>query len=781
MRVMNQGLLGANRRTVSERRVENGVVDRGQRLFDDGVSSGNLSRRNVRGTSEGGFPAAASGPVMPLQSSQGTSVCWERFLHVRSLRVLLVENDDSTRHVVAALLRNCCYEVIEASNGIHGWKILEDITIHIDLVLTEVMMPFLSGIALLSKINKMRQNIPVIMMSSHDSMSLVFKCLSKGAVDFLVKPIRKNELKILWQHVWRRCQSQGNFFPCSSQSSGSGSESGTQKQKSFKSKSAERLDSCSADDSEEDSQSPSLNCGNGSDHGSGNQGSWTKQAVEDKVYNSGLVSPVKEISESPNSTCAQVIHPNAAPSEDKLDAADRTKKPCEQKGLLENVEMEKALDICMPRSFDVQLNVAGEIPVEPTRTNQKTTRKLVTFESIDQIDDGTMTSAGKNLCAQISGTDGEALGIINDCNRSRVESKQFASTSTFPKNSETKASKDLPILEQSLKRVRSHNTGKSVQDDRNVLRRSHSSAFSRYYRCMYNSNMQNKTSDPRSPSNLENGIGSEQMPNIQSHSGSNYPTQCSNVDMTSISNNGFNDTQSVRKESEETPSAKDVGLPTFQSAEDDRPSSNQGTVVENIARADAVEPCIQPRCIPDESQAQLHHHLPVCGLKLPLLLDPNSVYSNIGGGLFEGSAGYSLYGSVSGSNHGSNGQNGSSTAANAGGLYNESNNGVGDKSGSGDGSGSGSGNQADQSKLSQREAAVNKFRQKRKERCFKTKVRYQSRRKLAEQRLRVGKNTIPNRSYHIQQEKTIGSVKRCTLAGVKNSTTLSIPFFSQRV
>ena len=41
-------------------------------------------------------------------------------------------------------------------------------------------------------------------MSSNDSMGIVFKCLSKGAVDFFVKPIRKNELKNLWQHVWRK-------------------------------------------------------------------------------------------------------------------------------------------------------------------------------------------------------------------------------------------------------------------------------------------------------------------------------------------------------------------------------------------------------------------------------------------------------------------------------------------------------------------------------------------------------------------------------------------------
>lgn len=44
------------------------------------------------------------------QQSQGAAVCWERFLHVRSIKVLLVENDDSTRHVVTALLRNCNYE-----------------------------------------------------------------------------------------------------------------------------------------------------------------------------------------------------------------------------------------------------------------------------------------------------------------------------------------------------------------------------------------------------------------------------------------------------------------------------------------------------------------------------------------------------------------------------------------------------------------------------------------------------------------------------------------------
>ncbi|EOA27337.1 hypothetical protein CARUB_v10023453mg [Capsella rubella] len=41
-------------------------------------------------------------------------------------------------------------------------------------------------------------------MSSQDSIKMVLKCMLRGAADYLIKPMRKNELKNLWQHVWRR-------------------------------------------------------------------------------------------------------------------------------------------------------------------------------------------------------------------------------------------------------------------------------------------------------------------------------------------------------------------------------------------------------------------------------------------------------------------------------------------------------------------------------------------------------------------------------------------------
>ncbi|KAK9672353.1 hypothetical protein RND81_12G095200 [Saponaria officinalis] len=130
----------------------------------------------------------------------------ENFLPISGLRVLLVEADDSTRQIIGALLRKCNYKVATAPDGLKAWEVLKARPHNIDLILTEVELPSISGYALLTLImeHQVCKNIPVIMMSKYDSMSLVYKCMMRGAADFLVKPIRINELKNLWQHVWRR-------------------------------------------------------------------------------------------------------------------------------------------------------------------------------------------------------------------------------------------------------------------------------------------------------------------------------------------------------------------------------------------------------------------------------------------------------------------------------------------------------------------------------------------------------------------------------------------------
>lgn len=179
---------------------------------DGGVGGGavELDRRKTEGLEslpsaeqrkaeegDGSGPAAASAEAM---------VRWERFLPKMVLRVLLVESDDSTRQIIAALLRKCSYKVAAVGDGLKAWEVLKRRPRNVDIILTEVDLPSISGYALLTLImeHEICKNVPVIMMSAHDSISTVYKCMLRGAVDFLVKPLRKNELRNLWQHVWRR-------------------------------------------------------------------------------------------------------------------------------------------------------------------------------------------------------------------------------------------------------------------------------------------------------------------------------------------------------------------------------------------------------------------------------------------------------------------------------------------------------------------------------------------------------------------------------------------------
>ncbi|KAI9110702.1 hypothetical protein K1719_018140 [Acacia pycnantha] len=131
---------------------------------------------------------------------------WKNFLPKMTLRVLLAEADDSTRQIIAALLRKCNYRVAAVADGLKAWEILKGRPHNVDLILTEVDLPSISGYSLLTLIteHEVCKNIPVIMMSKQDSINTVYKCMLRGAADYLVKPLRKNELRNLWQHVWRR-------------------------------------------------------------------------------------------------------------------------------------------------------------------------------------------------------------------------------------------------------------------------------------------------------------------------------------------------------------------------------------------------------------------------------------------------------------------------------------------------------------------------------------------------------------------------------------------------
>uniref|UniRef100_A0A1D1ZNZ2 Two-component response regulator ARR1 n=1 Tax=Auxenochlorella protothecoides TaxID=3075 RepID=A0A1D1ZNZ2_AUXPR len=121
------------------------------------------------------------------------------------LHVLLVDDDPMCLNVVSAMLRRCNYEVITACSAGMALQMLQDsnTSAHIDLVLCDVYMPDMDGFELLEIVG-LSLGIPVIMMSATGDTEVVLKGVTHGAVDFLIKPVRLEELRNVWQHVVRR-------------------------------------------------------------------------------------------------------------------------------------------------------------------------------------------------------------------------------------------------------------------------------------------------------------------------------------------------------------------------------------------------------------------------------------------------------------------------------------------------------------------------------------------------------------------------------------------------
>ncbi|KAG1663758.1 hypothetical protein FOA52_011809 [Chlamydomonas sp. UWO 241] len=120
------------------------------------------------------------------------------------LRVLVVDDDAPTLKVVSTMLVKCSYNVTTATNGKDALHILRDKdTEPFELVLSDVMMPDMDGFRLLELIG-LELDLPVIMMSSNGDTQSVLRGVTHGAVDYLIKPVRLEELRNLWQHVVRR-------------------------------------------------------------------------------------------------------------------------------------------------------------------------------------------------------------------------------------------------------------------------------------------------------------------------------------------------------------------------------------------------------------------------------------------------------------------------------------------------------------------------------------------------------------------------------------------------
>ena len=109
-------------------------------------------------------------------------------------KILVIDDQRSIRNTLKDILELEGYEVELAENGKDGIEI--SLESKYDLVLSDIKMPEMDGLEVLSKIMEVHSDVPVVMISGHGNIDTAVESIKKGAYDFIEKPLDLNRLLI---------------------------------------------------------------------------------------------------------------------------------------------------------------------------------------------------------------------------------------------------------------------------------------------------------------------------------------------------------------------------------------------------------------------------------------------------------------------------------------------------------------------------------------------------------------------------------------------------------
>jgi DNA-binding response OmpR family regulator len=110
-------------------------------------------------------------------------------------KILLAEDNSILLLLLKHQLQKEGYKLLIAVNGMEAIDLIEEH--NPDLILTDIMMPFISGLEVISHVrNKLNLKTPIIVFSSAGQEEMVLKAFEMGATDFMSKPLSPNELVI---------------------------------------------------------------------------------------------------------------------------------------------------------------------------------------------------------------------------------------------------------------------------------------------------------------------------------------------------------------------------------------------------------------------------------------------------------------------------------------------------------------------------------------------------------------------------------------------------------
>lgn len=126
---------------------------------------------------------------------------------IEQIKIMFIDDDDCVREAISEILSRKGWRVDAFNNAEDGLAALDNGAY--DVVLTDINMPGMSGLNFLQAARELAPEVPVVLVTGYPSIDIAVEAMKVGAVDFLAKPFKMEELEIVVRKAVGNARSAG--------------------------------------------------------------------------------------------------------------------------------------------------------------------------------------------------------------------------------------------------------------------------------------------------------------------------------------------------------------------------------------------------------------------------------------------------------------------------------------------------------------------------------------------------------------------------------------------
>ncbi len=125
-------------------------------------------------------------------------------------KILVVDDDPTQRRLLETVIERLGYQVLQADGGAAAIDLLEsEEGADIKLVMLDLVMPEVDGMAVMERLNPSRPNLPIIVLTAQGGVDTAVSAMRAGALDFFIKPASPERIKVGIENALKRSTLEG--------------------------------------------------------------------------------------------------------------------------------------------------------------------------------------------------------------------------------------------------------------------------------------------------------------------------------------------------------------------------------------------------------------------------------------------------------------------------------------------------------------------------------------------------------------------------------------------